>query len=826
MSTRFARVLLLVEAMMAPGLSLLPLFLLPRVGLGSSTPAPCFRGDQACPGNSRSLLQSSRKLNVDQWHLGDQNLMLASSDEIVDDLQARAEAVVRNGQDLTPLERTTLEALNKTLLGIIPTMLRGHTEDQAEIDAGVQSIRNCNSNFDEDSKASKTAKGDVDAGQKVHKDCRSEQSKLKAEAVKASGELDKFWKPLVLPTKPEVASRAVLDNVKKWVKDNEKPLEEKLSRNTTAHDALYKKAGVCDSKQKLLESGFCQWFGRATAANKSYARCWSQSGVTFAKLRKEALESAEGRKVQFVSIHKIQCYMGVIFRPSRQNLNKCKQLSPDASQFNLTNTVAEAQKDVAGELGPMNSKPGDEGWKKSVYAGLANIANVTPCAAVAHYCDADYHVQDHRCKACGIGETNKAGDDALGNNTACSAILCEANEHVVSNACADCPAGTTTQPGDDASGGNTNCTATKCAENQRVSSHKCTSCPAGMNNSAGDDASGGDTSCQAILCRAGQRVKSNACHTCEPGTENKLGGHSASGADTSCTPIRCLRNQHVQSKACHTCPPGTLNTRRDDASGTDTNCTAISCGKNEKVTNNTCRGCPAGKVNDAGDDASVANTTCTAVICAESQHVVSKACMPCADGTKRAAGDDASGADTICDAIKCQTNQRVVSHACVACPTGEINQADDDASGSDTLCQTTTTTTKIRVATGSQCYGDDCQSTAVCPSGFNVLDCSGSSGNDGVSVSQNTCIAYGGQYSNKGKAKARCTTGATSVVKAGPASGWGVKLSVSCPQSMRMSVCYAHCFWGCSGGVLSPTQGSCSKETGPSGAVYAVCTPA
>jgi hypothetical protein len=556
--------------------------------------------------------------------------------------------MVQNGQALTPLERTTLSALNKTLGGMLPALQDGHTEDQAEIDAAVQFISNCNNNFDADAQAAKTAKGEVNTSQKEHAVCRGEQSKLKAEAVKASGELDRFWKSLVLPQKPALASNTLIDNLEQWVSDHKKTLADKLSKTTTTHDSLAKKAAECGPKQSVLENGFCQWFGRATAATKSYARCWTQSGSTFAKLKKEALASAEGRKFQYVAIHKVQCYMKVIFLPSRKSLDTCKNLTLDTSGFNLNNTVAEPQKDIAGELDPMDSKPGDESWKQSVYAGLSGVANVTPCA-VAHFCGSDEKVLAHRCVACEPGKTSQAGDDALGPNTSCTAILCSSNEYVSSNACKSCAVGT--------------------------------------ENAANDDASGADTSCTAILCQAGQRVQNNSCHSCPAGSKNVAGGHDASGADTSCDPIKCGVDHYVQSNACHTCPAGKTRAAGDDATKGDTACDATLCKANQKVVSSKCKGCPPGKTNVAGDDASGANSMCDSTNCTANQRVVSNACIACPDGTTRPAGDDASGKDTTCKPTLCPANYFVVSKACKPCPAGHINAAGDDASGADTTCK-------------------------------------------------------------------------------------------------------------------------------------------
>ena len=68
--------------------------------------------------------------------------------------------------------------------------------------------------------------------------------------------------------------------------------------------------------------------------------------------------------------------------------------------------------------------------------------------------------------------------------------------------------GTTNDAGDDASGDNTACTSTKCGVDQPVSVNTCTACKVGSTNSNGDDdASGDDTTC---ACAANERLVSNA----------------------------------------------------------------------------------------------------------------------------------------------------------------------------------------------------------------------------------------------------------------------------------------------------------------------------
>jgi len=99
------------------------------------------------------------------------------------------------------------------------------------------------------------------------------------------------------------------------------------------------------------------------------------------------------------------------------------------------------------------------------------------------------------CVACPAGATNAEGDDALGMDTACDAVICAENERVLSNACVSCAAGSTHASGDDATGADTECEVTLCGEDQHVVSNACVDCPAGATNAMGDPATGPDTSC-------------------------------------------------------------------------------------------------------------------------------------------------------------------------------------------------------------------------------------------------------------------------------------------------------------------------------------------
>eukprot|EP00930_Biecheleria_cincta_P024182 TRINITY_DN1733_c0_g1_i1.p1 TRINITY_DN1733_c0_g1~~TRINITY_DN1733_c0_g1_i1.p1 ORF type:complete len:914 (+),score=156.65 TRINITY_DN1733_c0_g1_i1:70-2811(+) len=696
----------------------------------------CPEGSDSCPSGSQALLQSSMSHQIgmddasegglgplllmlrqggERWGRGDGHGLEDSSKSghIFGQLETHVEAAALEDKPLSPLEESLMKALHETLENTtLPSLRKGHEDDQKEMNRTVQALVDCNSNFATDFKSAASAKQAVDAKQNAHQRCRGDESKLKSVHSEKLKDLKKFIDELQQPVKPlslePTAAESYFAAGLQWFRDNQAIYTQKNAAYTAAQEAHANMTDACNYAQTSYESGYCQWIGQATAASKSYTRCWKEGGGNdWNQTRATILNSAEQRKHGYVAVKKIQCFLsslsvlssktGVV---TQRNISVCKALTPDTTIFDLINSDAPPTKNLT-TLGDLKFMPGDGVWQKTEYANISDEQNVTPCAKavddnnesvwkdgnMSHYCNVDEKVLMHRCLACEAGRSN-ARDDALGRDTNCSAIICDTDEHVVSNSCTSCSPGKVRLGGDDASGADTACKHVICKANQCVQGNECIACDPGKTRGAGDKASGTNTSCSSIFCDAGQFVRSHGCHSCPAGHKNDK-GDDASGLDTSCEAIKCGSNEHVKKNTCHTCPPGTTNTPGDDASKGDTSCDATKCAKNTKVVSNECKGCPPGKTNAANDDASAGDTQCDAKYCPANQYVVNHACTTCPDGTTRPAGDDASGTDTSCRPITCQANQRVKGHACEACPHGTVNAVGDDASGHDTSCDRT-----------------------------------------------------------------------------------------------------------------------------------------
>eukprot|EP00930_Biecheleria_cincta_P087151 TRINITY_DN763_c1_g1_i2.p1 TRINITY_DN763_c1_g1~~TRINITY_DN763_c1_g1_i2.p1 ORF type:complete len:431 (+),score=71.98 TRINITY_DN763_c1_g1_i2:624-1916(+) len=356
------------------------------------------------------------------------------------------------------------------------------------------------------------------------------------EALKSfMANLHQLQKPLSLaPTAADSYFAAGLQ----WFKEKQALYAAKKSAYTTAKEEHDNKTDTCNAAQTSYESDYCQWVGQGTAATKSYTRCWKQGGGDdWEHTRAAVLDSAEQRKHEYVAVKKIHCFLSSILvrfskagKVTKQNISACKALAPDTSIFDLVNTNAPPKKSLA-SLGNLTSMPGNGVWQKSEYASLSDVKAVTPCAKaldedgtliwkdgnVTHLCNANEHVLVHRCEPCAPGKSRPEGDNAVGPDTECSAIICSADERVQSNRCLACLAGMTRIAGDDASKADTSCTAILCDANQRVTSNTCDNCPAGTSNAAGDDASGGNR-CHFVR---GKSACPSSCLPCMLSRENK-----------------------------------------------------------------------------------------------------------------------------------------------------------------------------------------------------------------------------------------------------------------------------------------------------------------
>ena len=177
---------------------------------------------------------------------------------------------------------------------------------------------------------------------------------------------------------------------------------------------------------------------------------------------------------------------------------------------------------------------------------------VNGVSTTKNVCGTNQYVSNGACTYCATGFTNKAGDDPSGADTSCDAgvpspppsppppspppagkTYCTRDEYVEAKECKPCAAGTYRKPGDDADGDDTACSAIVCLANFYVESNACTPCAPGSTRAAGDKANESDTTCTATLCEADYYVSKNACVACADGEVNAA-GDDATGEDTEC----------------------------------------------------------------------------------------------------------------------------------------------------------------------------------------------------------------------------------------------------------------------------------------------------
>lgn len=432
--------------------------------------ATCPEGSGSCPSSSQALLQNSISHQTgtdDASEVGLEPLVLMfqeagarwgggqgpssgssrTSNHLLTQLQSRVEAAVQEGRPLSPLEGSLMQSLQDTLANTtLPALKKGHKDDQIEMNRRVQALTNCNSNYAQDSGNAKSAKRTVEAEKDTHRYCRGNQSVLKNTRNTKMADLKSFTDSLQQPQKPVSFDPTAGDSYfaagLKWFKENQALYTKKNSAHTTAKREHVRKTEICNEAQASYETGYCQWIGQGTAASKSYTRCWTQGGGDdWNRTRAAVLDSSKQRKLEYVAVKKIQCYLGSLValfkktgKATKKSIDACKALAPDTSILDLNNTDAPPKQSLSA-LGNLTFMPGHATWQKSEYAQLSDVKNATPCASavdendtliwkggnVTHLCGLNEHVRVHRCEPCALGKSRPAGDNAVGADTECSA---------------------------------------------------------------------------------------------------------------------------------------------------------------------------------------------------------------------------------------------------------------------------------------------------------------------------------------------------------------------------------------------------------------------
>lgn len=336
----------------------------------------------------------------------------------------------------------------------------------------------------------------------------------------------------------------------------------------------------------------------------------------------------------------------------------------------------------------------------------------TGCVRADNTCLENEHVKNNECFKCISPETNAAGDDASGANTACDCVNtyapCDGGiekytgtcDGVADKSCGGAGGGTcvgsfgscdvnskkiwsnTEVPAD---GNMSSCThpsgyvaSCECNGAQYADNGVCRACPAGATaNLVNYDPISGDTVC---LCQGKMGSDGTTCYPCPTGRTNALVNYDPTSGVKECVVTSCRKDFYVSNHVCTACPHNSQRLSGDDPVGPDTRC---HCKINSKVIGGDCLACETGSTNPKLCYASKegGDTYCT---CDDNYYAAaSKVCTKCPANSKNEAGDYAGDGPTYCN---CKQGYHVESGVCKKCQDNSLSVGSDEIDGGDTYC--------------------------------------------------------------------------------------------------------------------------------------------
>eukprot|EP00931_Biecheleriopsis_adriatica_P084461 TRINITY_DN582_c0_g1_i6.p1 TRINITY_DN582_c0_g1~~TRINITY_DN582_c0_g1_i6.p1 ORF type:complete len:336 (+),score=95.91 TRINITY_DN582_c0_g1_i6:97-1104(+) len=319
--------------------------LLPLVAIASTCQT------EHCPEGStggRALLQlAGRKLSTVESHL--------------EQVEAMVKDVIKKDRPLTEAEKSSMELMKSTLEDIsLPSIEKGHEDDQKIMDLARGSLEACNSRLENNTQEAATLKEDQMA-KKPDGACRQEQGGMAEQNMSNWGDLLNYVQGIHIQARPDGV--LVLDD---WFADGVNvfkaaaeiyPVKEK--KYLDGQNAWSTKKGACDDEEKTFEDAYCTWEQNASKAVSDYEECFEEKSKTFESTRKAVLDSAEGRKAEYVASKKILCFIDVLIEKIGKDsddltaaVNHCVNLQVDTSKYELKNTgmPARSSPDLVGSV--------------------------------------------------------------------------------------------------------------------------------------------------------------------------------------------------------------------------------------------------------------------------------------------------------------------------------------------------------------------------------------------------------------------------------------------------------------------------------------------
>lgn len=345
---------------------------------------PVFAWSEASKVSTHAMIQRSSKSST-------RNHVSAKTKNLYSRVESLVSESIASKRPLGESERSALNTMKDLLTAtMLPGIETGHKDDLAFVVAAKGALVKCDENFDSDMKTVDSKKGEVDAEDRKHVQCRGGEGTLKTKEERSNKSLTDFTASLrhggnsTPPSVPD--DDEDLDEyfrtLKLWAETKQLENSDKREDFSTSVKMHDEKQKNCTGQQRTFELGYCSWYSLAESAVDGHETCVAEGGKAWNETKAAVLDDVEQRKAEYTTMKHIECLIDMLLTEdvTAGGIEACKK-DIDTSFLDITDL--EKPKTKKPSRHQLKTKPGDAEWKKDEYANLSAPANeVVACQVV------------------------------------------------------------------------------------------------------------------------------------------------------------------------------------------------------------------------------------------------------------------------------------------------------------------------------------------------------------------------------------------------------------------------------------------------------------
>lgn len=294
-----------------------------------------------------------------------------------------AATAVKDGVHLDDSTKQALQAIKTSLTDESQKYISdAHDGDQSLLNGQATGLNDCDSTYATSVAQDTTSTSAVTGKGKDHKTCREALEVIDSDKTTKCQQLTNFIGGVsACPSVPGRDGMAAFFQSVSGIAAAQNTWQGLETACKDAEDARVKKDDECDLAQEEYESGFCTLRLQLHETCATYKACFTSGLVAFGETVANVEANEESRKLEWIAIEKIKCYINVLISDGENDerqtaLEACKVLSPQTSDLDIFYPPVPDEKvcDLSAVASPPCSPEFETG-----YEGLLDLRTCVPC---------------------------------------------------------------------------------------------------------------------------------------------------------------------------------------------------------------------------------------------------------------------------------------------------------------------------------------------------------------------------------------------------------------------------------------------------------------